>query len=136
MGNDVQCITKVQVDAFAEFPSSLHHITQEVFQFVKDFDGMKFADSSLGIRGQCFSHGERTVATECAEFEDAMCSGNLAEHLEQTSLQMARTHARIGQPQMREPLHLMQQLRFWVDMSSDVFVERIVQFLVAEFFFH
>lgn len=65
-----------------------------------------------------------------------MSTCKLAKHLEQSSLKVAGTHTRIGQSQVCQPLHLMEQFGLGVNVGANVFVERIVKFLVTKFLFH
>ena len=126
----------MKVDQFAEVASSIHHVTEEVFEFVKDLDGVELATSGDGIGGEGFGHREGAVAAECAQFKDAVSTSKLTEHLEQSSLKVARTHAWIGQSQVSKPLYLVEQFGLSVNVGTDIFVERIVEFLVPEFLFH
>lgn len=134
--NDLEGIAKMKVDQLAEIASSLHHVTEEVFEFVKDLDGVKLATSGDGVGGEGFGHREGAVAAVSAQFEDAVSTSKLAEHLEQSSLKVARTHAWIGQSQVSKPLYLVEQFGLSVNVGSNVFVECIVEFLVPEFLFH
>jgi len=134
--NDLEGVAEMEVDQSAEISSSVHHVAEEVFEFVKYFDGVKLATSGDGIGGEGFGHREGAVAAECAQFEDAVSARKLAKHLEQSSLKVARTHAWIGQSQVSKPLHLVEQLGLGVDVGTNIFVERIVEFLVSEFLFH
>ena len=65
-----------------------------------------------------------------------MRARKLAKHLEQSSLKVAGTHAWIGQSQVRKPLYLVEQFGLRVNVGANIFVERIVEFLVSEFLFH
>ena len=65
-----------------------------------------------------------------------MSTSKLTEHLEQSSLKVARTHAWIGQSQVCKPLHLVEQFGLSVNVGANIFVERIVEFLVTEFLSH
>ena len=134
--NDLEGVAKMKVDQLAEVSSSVHHVAEEVFEFVKYFDGVEFATSGDGIGCEGFSHREGTIAAECAQFEDAVSTCKLTEHLEQSSLEVAGAHAWIGQSQVSKPLHLVEQFGLRVDVGTDIFVERIVEFLVTEFLFH
>ena len=79
----------MEVDKFAELSSSIHHITEEVLEFVKDFDGVELAYPRDRIGCESFGHRKSTVAAECAQLEDAMSIDHLAKHLEQSSLKVA-----------------------------------------------
>ena len=65
-----------------------------------------------------------------------MSTCKLTKHLEQSSLKVAGTHARISEAQVCEPLHLMEQFGLRIDVGADVLIKRIVKFLVTEFLFH
>lgn len=136
LGDDVERIAEMEVDELAEVACALHHVAEEVLKLVENLDGVELAQAGVGIGGEGFGHGEGAVAAECAQFEDAMSSCKLAKHLEQSSLKVTGTHAWIGQSQVRKPLHLVEQFRLGVNVGANVFVERIVEFLVTEFLFH
>ena len=72
--NDLEGVAKMKVDQLAELASSIHHVTEEVFEFVKDLDGVELATSGDGIGGEGFGHREGAVAAECAQIEDAVLS--------------------------------------------------------------
>ena len=87
--NDLEGVAEMKVNQLAEISSSVHHVAEEVFEFVKYFDGVEFATSGDGIGGEGFCHREGTVAAESAQFEDAVSTCKLAKHLEQSSLKVA-----------------------------------------------
>lgn len=134
--NDLEGVAEMEVDQSAEIASSIHHVAEKVFEFVKYFDGVEFATPGDGIGGEGFGHREGAVAAECAQFKDAVSASKLAKHLEQSSLEVAGTHAWIGQSQVSKPLHLVEQFWLRVNVGANIFVERIVEFLVSEFLFH
>ena len=80
--DDLEGVAEMEVDQSAEIASSIHHVAEKVFEFVKYFDGVEFATSGDGIGGEGFCHREGTVAAESAQFEDAVSTCKLAKHFE------------------------------------------------------
>ena len=90
----------------------------EILQFVVDFNGVHLCvvgKQPLG-KAQC------RVAGECAQFEHLPRVNHAHKHLEQPSLQMARTHAWTQVIEVRFAVETRQFGRFAVDVLQYVVV--------------
>ncbi len=117
---DIEGIAYVEGDAAAVgYGGELG--TDEVFEFVVDFDGVE-----LCAVGEGFGHGERGVAGECAYLEDAVGAEHGDEHTEDAPLKVSAHHAWVYDVESRLACDAAEVVGLGVGMGGDVVVNQAV----------